>query len=535
MPPRQARWLARWRTRTPLRITLVVALLVLVTSALVLSGVAATATLRGYLLQRVDAQLGAAAHEIAEHGLGEQGLGNPPPADGSEDHDGDRERGPLPSQYVVQVVSDDGRVVIGPTSNLVSGEPLPRLPTTLSSTSTDDDAEPFTVEAVSGGGQWRVVGEPVSLSDGSSGTLLVAQSLGELNSTVGRLVLLLTAIGALTILVLAGVGYLLVRASLRPLVEVEHTAAAIAAGDLSQRVPEADPGTEVGQLSAAFNGMLTQIESAFAERTASETEARESEERMRRFVADASHELRTPLTSIRGFAELYRQGAASEPGEVRRLLRRIEDEATRMGLLVEDLLLLARLDQQRPLEMTPVDVLAVATDAVEGARAVQPRRNIQLVIGSVDPPPVVIGDQARLRQVVDNLLGNALRHTPVTADVMVRIATLTEGAAPHVLLEVADEGAGMSAEDAALVFGRFYRADASRSRTDGGTGLGLAIVASLVAGHGGTVDVQTAPGQGARFMVRLPLHGAAGQGPNTHPNAGPDPRLAIQREWPRRV
>lgn len=530
MPPRQARWLARWRTRTPLRITLVVALLVLVTSALVLSGVAATATLRGYLLQRVDAQLGAAAHEIAEHGLGDQ-----PPAPEPEGRDADRERGPLPSQYVVQVVSDDGRVVIGPTSNLVSGEPLPRLPTTLSSTSTDDDAEPFTVEAVSGGGQWRVVGEPVSLSDGSPGTLLVAQSLGELNSTVGRLVLLLTAIGALTILVLAGVGYLLVRASLRPLVEVEHTAAAIAAGDLSQRVPEADPRTEVGQLSAAFNGMLTQIESAFAERAASETEARESEERMRRFVADASHELRTPLTSIRGFAELYRQGAASEPGEVRRLLRRIEDEATRMGLLVEDLLLLARLDQQRPLEMTPVDVLAVATDAVEGARAVQPRRNIQLVIGSVDPPPVVIGDQARLRQVVDNLLGNALRHTPVTADVMVRIATLTEGAAPHVLLEVADEGAGMSAEDAALVFERFYRADASRSRTDGGTGLGLAIVASLVAGHGGTVDVQTAPGQGARFMVRLPLHGAAGQGPNTHPNAGPDPRLAIQREWPRRV
>ena len=507
MPPREARWLKRWRTRTPLRVTLVVALLVLVTSALLLSGVAATATLRGYLLERVDTQLSAAAHEIAEHGLDDQ-----PPGEGPDGSDGDRGRGPLPSQYVVQVVAADGRVVVGPTSNLVSGEPLPRLPTTLSSPA-DGPVEPFTVEAVSGGGQWRVVGEPVSLSDGSSGTLLVAQSLGDLTGTVDRLVLLLTAIGAVTILGLAGVGYLLVRASLRPLVEVEHTAAAIAAGDLSQRVPEADPRTEVGQLSAAFNGMLTQIESAFAERAASESEARESEERMRRFVADASHELRTPLTSIRGFAELYRQGAAAGPEEVRRLLRRIEDEATRMGLLVEDLLLLARLDQQRPLEMAPVDVLAVATDAVESARAVQPRRNIQLLIGSVDPPPVVIGDQARLRQVVDNLLGNALRHTPVAADVMVRIATLTEGTAPHVLLEVADEGAGMSAEDAALVFERFYRADASRSRADGGTGLGLAIVASLVAGHGGSVDVETAPGHGARFIVRLPVWGAARRDP----------------------
>ena len=510
--------LATWRARTPLRITLVAALVVLLAGALLVSGLAATATMRGYLVDRVDAQLSAAGHQLGERGVdgvaGTEGAGPErlPGPDGDDLGDEGPEHGPLPSAFVVQVVDGSGTVVYGPTSNLVdSGQPLPDLPAEVPATG--DGGDPFTVDAVSGGDQWRVVAEPVTLSNGSSGTLMVAQSLREVQNTLDRMVLLLLVIGLLTVLVLAGVGYLVVRASLRPLVEVERTAAAIASGDLSSRVPEGDPRTEVGQLSAALNGMLAQIETAFAEREASEEDARRSEQRMRRFVADASQELRTPLTSIRGFAELFRQGAATEPAEVRRAFRRIEDEAAHMGLLVEDLLMLARLDQQRPLDRSPVDLLPLATDAVEDARAVQPERPVRLELGNIDPPPVVTGDEARLRQVLRNLVGNALQHTPVDTPVVVRVSTCAaNGAAPgRVLLEVADEGPGMEAEDAARVFERFYRADPSRSRSDGGTGLGLAIAGSLAAVHGGTITLDTAPGEGARFRVELPLAAAEAQ------------------------
>jgi two-component system OmpR family sensor kinase len=324
------------------------------------------------------------------------------------------------------------------------------------------------------------------------------------------------------VVVLAGVGYVVVRASLRPLRAVERTAADIAAGDLSHRVPGADPHTEVGQLSLALNTMLGEIETAFAARAASEqaarsseqqmrrseAAARESEQRMRRFVADASHELRTPLTSIRGFAELYRQGAARGEEELGRLMRRIEDEAKRMGVLVEDLLLLARLDQERPLVHAPVDLLALATDAVHDARAIDPDRPISLEVGRTDPPPVVTGDEARLRQVLGNLVMNALKHTPAGTPVAVRLAT-GDGAdgLPRAILEVADEGPGMPADIAEHVFERFYRADQAR-RHDGSTGLGLAIAAALVAGHGGRISVDTAEGSGATFRVELPLAGA---------------------------
>lgn len=218
---------------------------------------------------------------------------------------------------------------------------------------------------------------------------------------------------------------------------------------------------------------------------------------MRRFVADASHELRTPLATIRGFAELYRQGAAPDPEMV---MSRIEDQAQRMGLLVEDLLLLARMDAQRPFERHPVDLLAVAADAVHDARARSPQRRIMLEVLPGSAPAEVLGDDARLRQVVGNLVGNALDHTPAEADVTVRVGT--DGA--DAVVEVADTGPGLAEGDAARVFERFYRADASRTRTSGGSGLGLSIVAAIVAAHGGTVDVDSAPGNGATFRVRLP-------------------------------
>jgi two-component system OmpR family sensor kinase len=260
--------------------------------------------------------------------------------------------------------------------------------------------------------------------------------------------------------------------------------------------------------------MLTRIESAFRAQKASEEQARASEERMRRFVADASHELRTPLTSIRGFAELYRQGAVGSPAETARLMQRIESEGARMGVLVEDLLQLARVDQQRPLSLTPVDLAEIAGDAVHDARALQPDRPIALHLDdSLTEVPVVLGDEARLRQVVGNLVSNALVHTPRTAPVTVRIGEDTSAGGDRVVVRVADEGPGMAPEDAARVFERFYRADASRSRVAGGTGLGLSIVRALVAAHGGDVSLDTAPGRGAAFTVRLPRSGPDLGGP----------------------
>jgi two-component system OmpR family sensor kinase len=315
----------------------------------------------------------------------------------------------------------------------------------------------------------------------------------------------------------------LVRASLRPLREVERAATRIAAGDLAHRVPEADPRTEIGQLTGALNTMLGEIETAFAERAASaeaarhseetarrsEDAARRSEERMRRFVADASHELRTPLTSIRGFAELYRHSSASGEVDVARLMMRIEDEAKRMGLLVEDLLMLARLDQQRPFQQVPVDLLALSSDAVHDARLLAPDRRIELHLGATDPPPIVVGDEPRLRQVLANLVGNALRHTPAGTPVTVRVGSSANGSGAAVAaVEVADEGPGMAEDEAARVFERFYRADPSRNRDEGGSGLGLAIVSALVAAHGGRVQLRTKPGAGACFRVELPLAGA---------------------------
>jgi two-component system OmpR family sensor kinase len=256
--------------------------------------------------------------------------------------------------------------------------------------------------------------------------------------------------------------------------------------------------------------MLAQIEAAFRARAASEATARRSEERMRRFVADASHELRTPLTTIRGFAELYRQGATRDAGELDRLMRRIEDQAARMGLLVEDLLLLARLDQQRPLNRRPVDLLALAAEAVNDARAVAPDRPIELQLtngdgGTGGGPLVVLGDQDRLRQVIANLMSNALTHTPAGSPIELRAGNRRDDGGSHAAIEVVDHGPGLTQEQTERVFERFYRADQARTRAHGGTGLGLSIVAALVAAHGGTVEVRSVPGQGASFRVLLPL------------------------------
>jgi two-component system OmpR family sensor kinase len=524
--------LRRVGARAPLRVKLVATLLLLLVGALLGSGLAARATLQSYLIGRVDDQLASVArHPDLGHDDGstasraDAGSTGSEPDDGTGDDPHDR----LPSDFVVEITDATGQIVYGPTSNLIdSAAALPALPSLTAAETEDRGRHTFTVGADGGGGQWRVLAQPTALTDGTTGTLLIAQSLADVRNTVDRLTLLLVVIGGIAVVVFAGVGYVVVRASLRPLREVERTAAAIAGGDLTRRVADSDPRTEIGQLSGALNTMLGEIESAFAQRAASEaaarrseeqmrvseSAARRSEERMRRFVADASHELRTPLTSIRGFAELYRHGLGKGEVDVGRLMGRIEDEAKRMGLLVEDLLLLARMDQQRPFAEAPVDLLALATDAVHDAQALAPDRRITLEVGPTDPPPIVTGDEARLRQVLANLLGNARQHTPAGTPVTVRVST-TPAAEPggaSVVLEVADEGPGMTGETAARVFERFYRADASRNRSDGGTGLGLAIVAALVAGHGGTVKVRTAPGAGACFRIELPLAARTGGG-----------------------
>jgi two-component system, OmpR family, sensor kinase len=483
----------RLLARTPLQVKLIAAVLVLVTVALALIGLASVAALDGYLVGRLDDQLQLVAR-------GSAGAG-PPGFDGR----GPGHRGP-PSPYLVQYRLADGRLDEQDENPLEQGRPPPRVP--------DDPAwfeanagETTTVPAAGGGGRWRVAVAP--RRDGSGGSVVVAASLDGIDATIRQLRLIDLGVSLIVLAALAGVGAAIVRASLRPLVEIEQTARAIAAGDLTRRVPERDPGTEVGRLGRALNTMLAQIESAFGARAASEASARRSEDRMRRFVADASHELRTPLTTIRGFAELYRQGAARDPAELDRLMRRIEDQAARMGLLVEDLLLLARLDTERPLDHQPVDLLALAAEAVNDARAVAPDRRIELVLGGDggdhDSVLVVLGDDRRLRQVLANLVNNALTHTPAGSPIEVRVGTSTLDGRPGVAVEIVDHGPGLAPEQAERVFERFYRADPARSPADGGSGVGLSIVAALVAVHGGTVAVDSVPGRGARFRVVLPL------------------------------
>ena len=470
------------RRGVPLRVTLVAALLSLVALGLLASAVATNTALHNYLIARTDAQLTQDAssfvRRLDQPSFPRPGTSAPRP----------------PSRYYVAVLDARGATV-QVLDDPSAGHSVPKL------TSLDAPSEtPVTVRSVEGGEEWRVVTIPVSLAGGGTGMVAVAASLADVSSTVHRLVLLQTGIGLVVLLLLAVLGYLAVRRSLRPLAEVETTAVAIAAGDLHRRVPSGGSRTEVGRLSVALNGMLTQIQAAFDASVASEDAAKASELRMRRFVGDASHELRTPLTTIRGFAELYRQGAAADPAAVRHLLGRIESEAARMGVLVEDLLQLARLDAQRPLVREPVDLLTVASDAVHDAQAVAPQHTIRLEVLDGPGTPEVLGEEGRLRQVLSNLVTNALTHTPPGTAVTVRVGT--QGT--QVLLEVADNGPGLSTEDAERIFERFYRADESRARASGGSGLGLSIVAALVAAHGGSVSVDSRPGQGASFRVLLP-------------------------------
>jgi two-component system OmpR family sensor kinase len=453
-----------------LRTRLLIGLVLLSAIGLSVSGVVTYREQRSFLLDRVNEQLASALAVPQQF----SNAVNSPASIG-------RQR-PLPFGTYAELRYEEGG------KSILSGEMIPTaekpsLPTdiTLGKIYTVHGPS-YRVEAgrVLVGGR----GEP------RSATLVVAIPLRDVTDALHRLLFIEAVVAAAVLLALALLAWWVVNLGLRPLQQMQETAGAIAAGDLSRRVEATDEGTEVGRLGIALNQMLQQIEQAFDERAASEA-------RLRRFVGDASHELRTPLTSIRGYAELFRRGAAERPEDLAKAMRRIEEEADRMGVLVDDLLLLARLDQGRPLERAPVDLTRIASDAVDDARAVAPGRSIEY---SPNGAIVVPGDEVRLRQVLANLLQNAVRHTPANTPVRVRVTAEDDDA----VIEVRDEGPGMATEDADRVFERFWRGDASRTRASGGTGLGLAIVAAIADAHGGSASVDTAPGQGATFRVHLP-------------------------------
>ena len=450
-----------------LRARLLAIMLAVVAAGLAVAGWATYTALRSFLVDRVDQQLQAAVAPTL------RGLVEPRPG------------GFLPPG-----------VPIGTVAQLRAGDDtvLSRLPGTAQPPATVPSG--FSEAGVRGAGDYRLMRVPLrglsgpdAVGQPTRGSLVVGIPLGDVQDTLTRLVWIELAVGAAVLAAMGLLALWLVRLGLRPLTRIEQTADAIAAGDLTRRVEESGP-TEIGRLARALNAMLSRIEAAFAER-------REAEQRLRRFLADASHELQTPLTSVRGYAELFRRGAAERPADLATAMSRIESEATRMSGLVDDMMLLARLDQGRPMERGPVDLSAVARDLVADARAIEPERPLALEPAG---PVVVSGDEMRLRQVVANLLANARVHTAPGTPVTVR--TAIDG--PDAVLEVRDRGPGIDAENLERIFERFFRADPSRARASGGNGLGLSIVAAIAEAHGGRVEVDSAPGQGATFRLVLP-------------------------------
>jgi two-component system, OmpR family, sensor kinase len=461
-------------------------MMTLVGAGLAVAGVATYRSQSSFLLKRVDEQL-RSGQELAVRALVEEGhrfdFGN-----------GSFSGGPGPSPVLppgtyAAALNPTGRPVSAVVFGFGSGTSArPLLPSGLpGSIGSRPGSLSLTANAsLSSSPDFRVLAS--SLRGG--GTLVLAIPLTEVNSTLRQLLVVEFLVGGGVLALMAALALWLVRVGLRPLEGIGATAGAIAAGDLARRVEPADERTEVGRLGLALNSMLAQIEAAFEQRRASEN-------RLRRFVADASHELRTPITSIRGYAELFHRGAESRPADLAKTMARIESEAARMGVLVDDLLLLARLDQGRPLEREPVDLARLVAEAVDASRAIDPSRTID-----VQTPQVaeVEGDEGRLRQVVDNLLENVRVHTPPGTSARVHLDTVGD----EVSLRVADNGPGLLPGSAERVFERFYRSDPARSRETGGAGLGLSIARAIIGAHGGTVTAVQADGSGAEFEVRLP-------------------------------
>jgi two-component system OmpR family sensor kinase len=472
-----------------LRTRLLLALGVVALVAFVAADVATYSSLRSFLVQRIDQQL-----QQADSGLAAarpRPYGSPPPPPPSPVGEPERNIA-LPGGYL-ELRDAQGRVVS--SSSAASFGPYrtatPKLPKKITGLVQSSEAgEPVRYLSVpsvrSGGPQFRV---RVSSRDGRQ--LILALPLNGVSGTLSRLFNIELAVtgGALVAAVL--LGWWLVHVGLRPLRRIEDTAEAIAEGDLDRRIPGDSARTELGRLARVLNTMLTRIQDAFTQRDATEA-------RLRRFVADASHELRTPVAAVAAYAELFERGASERPADLARVMAGIRTETGRMGHLVDDLLLLARLDQGRPLERESVELVGVVAQAVDAAHAVGPSWPVRI---EARQPVEVQGDEGRLRQVMDNLLANVRAHTPPGTSAIVRIGVDGDNA----LISVIDDGPGLAEEDAARVFERFYRVDVSRSRQSGGAGLGLAIVQAIVTAHGGRVMLTTGPGQGTTFTVSLPV------------------------------
>ncbi|PPK97408.1 two-component system OmpR family sensor kinase [Kineococcus xinjiangensis] len=476
---------------TPLRVRLPALVAALLLAAMTATGVASLHLLRSALEARVDERLVQSGPSIVRSVV-------LPGAAGDDQL--------LPSDFYVQFSTLDGQVVGAYQPQQPGGPVRPDLPPVTADLVERAGERPFTVGSAGDDGRWRVTAHLTTTGH----AVAVALPLAEVERTVDAFRTIQLLVGAAVLVAGTALGAVAIHRAFRPLVQIEGTASAIAAGDLSQRVPGAAPATEVGRLSGALNEMLGHVERAFRAR-------QRSEEQMRRFVADASHELRTPLAAIRGFAELHRMGALQQPEDVARAMERIEAESTRLGGLVEDLLALARLEEaqrRRSAPREPVDLAVLASDAVHDARALAPERGVRLVglpEGAPVRPTVVAGDDAALRQVLTNLVANALHHTPEGTPVEVAVGPVQGPSGPEAVVEVRDHGPGVPEEDAARVFERFYRVDASRRRgTGGGSGLGLAIAATIVEGHAGTVAVTATPGGGATFRLRFRLAPPAG-------------------------
>jgi two-component system OmpR family sensor kinase len=467
-----------------LRGRLLIGVISLVAVGLLVSDVATYVTLQSSLLGRIDEQL----KNQSTVDTARTALLNFPVCHGRGPGSGTN----FDPGTITELIGTDGKIVAAcgvqsfgaPASNAA-----PVLPKSLPNAGTDSPASPFTVAGTGGVSQYRMTDWPENSFAGQF--VVFAIPLTPVRSTLSQLLLLETVIGLGVLGATALLALLIIRIGLRPLQRMGGVAADIAAGDLTRRVEPATPRTEIGRLGLALNGMLSQIEAAFAERT-------ESNNRLRRFIADASHELRTPLTSIRGYSEMLRRGASESPNDSELARRRIEEESVRMSTLVDDMLLIARLDQGRPLEKEPLDLQAIAADAAADAKAVAPHRQITLTA----PGPVVVeGDDVRLRQVVGNLVRNALVHTPQQTAIEIGVSTVNGTGR----MSVVDHGPGLEPKEMARIFEPFYRADPSRSRDSGGAGLGLSIVSAVVSAHGGKVNVKETSGGGVTFEVDLPL------------------------------
>jgi len=460
-----------------LRGRLLIGVISLVVIGLLVANIATYALLKNSLIGRVDYQLTNGVDEAAS------ALGAGPTSR--------QQHPPFPVGTVVELIGSDGSVVDGKvvSPNFANAPTArPNLPKTLPNYGTDKPAPPYDVSGTEGV-QYRMTDWPEGRFGGQF--VVLAIPLTDVQSTLSALLQTEALISLAVVAATVVLALVIIEIGLRPLRRMGAVAKDIAAGDLTRRVEPATPRTEIGRLGLALNAMLSQIEAAFAQRTA-------SERRLRRFIADASHELRTPLTSVRGYSEMLRRGAAASPVDADLARRRIEEESVRMSALVDDMLLIARLDQGRPLETEPVDLQVIARDAAADARVVAPQREITL---EAPDKVVVSGDDTRLRQVVGNLVRNALVHTPGTTPIEISVTTLNGTAR----LSIADHGSGLRTEDRERIFEPFYRADPSRSRDSGGAGLGLSIVNAVVTAHGGRVDVKETSGGGATFEVELPL------------------------------